>query len=502
MRDRLWTGSPWRRRAAALGLGAVAALGQAPFGLWAATLVALAFALWIAPRAPSGRAAAGFGWWLGTGYFLVALHWIVEPFLVDIGRHGWMAPFGLLFMAGGMALFWGAAGPAARRGPLAFALALALAEYLRSVILTGFPWALLGHIWIDTPVRHLAAFVGPHGLTAVTLVLAAIPAALPHRWPWRAGVGLTGAAVVLGGSSLWQTTMPAPGPDPEAPMVRIVQPNAPQDEKWQPGRAQFFFERALRLTSDDGPADLVVWPETSVPWSLGYAQDALDLVTEAAGGAPAVVGIQRIEGPRYYNSLVVLGPNAEVTELYDKSHLVPFGEYIPFGEVFGRFGIRGLASNEGGGYSAGPGGRTIQLPGIGAALPLICYEGIFAEEVGAVEPRPRLMLLITNDAWFGRFSGPYQHLAQARLRAVEQGLPMVRAANTGVSAMIDARGRVLESIPLGETGARDVALPPALPPTLYARTGDWWVVGALLAALALALSRRSSIAIDATRKSP
>ncbi|SLN70132.1 apolipoprotein N-acyltransferase [Roseisalinus antarcticus] len=496
MADTIWAGPRWRRMGAALGLGALAALGQAPVGFAPATLVALALILWLMRGAPRWPAAAWFGWCAGTGYFLVALHWIVEPFLVDVARDGWMAPFALVFMAGGLALFWALAfGLSARRGPLLLGLALVLAEYLRSVVMTGFPWVLLGHIWIGTSVGQLASLFGAHGLTAITVLLACVPSLWPGRGSVRAAAGLAAAALVWGAATAWDATLPEIAPPADAPIVRLVQPNAPQDEKWQPGKAEMFFRRQLAFTAEGPRPDLTVWPETSVPYWLDQADAALELVTEASRGAPVVVGIQRRDWPRLYNSLLVLGETGGVADRYDKAHLVPFGEYIPFGGLLARFGIHGLAANEGGGYTPGPGGRTVDIAGIGPALPLICYEGIFAEEIGAVAPRPRFMLLITNDAWFGQVAGPYQHLAQARLRAIEQGLPMVRVANTGISAMIDARGRLVEIIPMGEAGWRDVALPPALPPTLYAHTGDGPVIWVLLAAFALnlLLARRKAI---------
>jgi apolipoprotein N-acyltransferase len=167
-----------------------------------------------------------------------------------------------------------------------------------------------------------------------------------------------------------------------------------------------------------------------------------------------------------------MGPGGQVLSIYDKRHLVPFGEYMPGAQLLGRVGATGLARNLGIGFTPGTAPGPVELPGIGAALPLICYEGIFAEEITYGEARPRLLLLITNDAWFGQAAGPHQHLAQARLRAIEQGLPMVRVANTGISAMIDAKGRITAAIPLGAQGALDVPLPAALPATLYSRWGD------------------------------
>ena len=233
----------------------------------------------------------------------------------------------------------------------------------------------------------------------------------------------------------------------------------------------------VEMTGQGDIPDLIVWPETAVPYLLNYVQSDLSLLAGAARGAPLVFGIQRRDDEqRYFNSLVVMGQGGELRGVYDKRHLVPFGEYIPGGDLLGRFGISGLATTDGAGFARGNGDPRITLPGIGDAVPLICYEGIFAEEIDGATGRPRLLLLITNDAWFGQAAGPYQHLAQARLRAIEQGLPMVRVANTGVSAMIDARGQIVEALPLNTHGVIDVPLPQALPITLYARWGDWFLI--------------------------
>jgi apolipoprotein N-acyltransferase len=267
---------------------------------------------------------------------------------------------------------------------------------------------------------------------------------------------------------------PAAVPSADLPIVRLVQPNARQDQKWNAAYRDVFLNRLIELTSEGNAPDLVVWPETAVPFLLDQIEDDLRIFSDAARSAPLVFGIQRRDvQSRYYNSLVVMGAGGVVESIYDKRHLVPFGEYIPGGRLLGRFAPSGLASNLGGGFTSGSTEGAVILPGIGAAVALICYEGIFAEEISYGRDRPRLLLLITNDAWFGEAVGPQQHLAQALLRAIEQGLPMVRVANTGISAMIDAKGRVTASLPMGVDGALDAALPRALPATVYSRTGDW-----------------------------
>lgn len=455
----------------ALGSGALLSLALAPWHMLIGLPVALAAAGWLVLQAASARAAALAGWLFGLGYFAFGLSWILEPFQIDPDRHAWMAPFALVFLAAGLALFWGAAfGLAARLSHGAARLVMlvalwSLAEFGRAYLLTGFPWAAFGQFWIDTPAASLLPWIGPQGLALLTLV-AFLPLALLRKSP-AAGIlsPVLAAAIVLA----------VPAPDlagPSEKTVRIVQPNAPQDQKWHPDHRWEFVRRALAFSSEDPRPDLIVWPETAVPQLLNYAEDTLQVITEGAGGVPVLLGIQREDGGAYYNSAVLLDADGLPAATYDKAHLVPFGEYVPFGDFMAQFGIHGFASQAGAGYAAGPGARLMELP-IGSALPLICYEAVFPQDVNAAATRPDMLVQITNDAWFGTRSGPYQHLVQARMRALEQGLPMIRAANTGVSAMIAPDGQLLDQLPLGQAGYIDAALPMPLPPTLYSRTGDW-----------------------------
>jgi apolipoprotein N-acyltransferase len=318
----------------------------------------------------------------------------------------------------------------------------------------------------------------------LTLV-AFLPLAVIHQRPARAllpAVALAALAAFL--------------PEPPAPertehTVRLVQPNAPQHQKWHPDFRWDFVRRAMAFNAEGARPDMIIWPETSVPQLLNHAQETLEAVHQAALGVPLLIGIQREEDGAYYNSAAYLGPNGAVQGLYDKAHLVPFGEYVPFGDMMARFGIHGFASQAGAGYAAGPGARLLDLP-IGAALPLICYEVVFPQDVRAAPERPDVLVQITNDAWFGTRSGPYQHLVQARMRAAEQGLPMLRAANTGISGLIDPYGRLGPSLKLGEAGYVDVVLPAPLPETFFSRTGDWpvFILCVILGALAL---RRGTI---------
>jgi apolipoprotein N-acyltransferase len=483
----------WRARAAAFGAGLLAATGHAPLGAWWLALPGFVLVTALVAAAPRPRDAAFRALWAGAAYFGLALSWIVEPFLVDAPRHGWMAPFALLLMAFGLALFWAGAGALAHRGrppALMFAVALSGTEYLRGHILTGFPWAIPGQIWIDTPVAMGAAVMGADGLTLLTLLIAGFAAS------GRIG-GLRIAVILLGlswGAGLGR--LEEDEPPARATVLRLVQPNTPQDIKWDRAIARSLFDRLLSMTAEpaDGPAPaMVIWPETSVPYLLDISPQAVAEIGAAGGGSPVAVGIQRSDGDlRYFNALAVIDGGGQVTALYDKHHLVPFGEYMPFGDVLRDwFGITGLAAAEGYGYSAGPGPDLLDLgPVLGRVLPLICYEAVFPGIPRAVPERPDWLLQITNDAWFGTLSGPYQHLAQARLRAIEQGLPLIRVANTGVSAVIDAKGRILASLPLGTAGTLDHALPAALSATPFARWGDWPLL-LLLAGVAALLAARA-----------
>jgi apolipoprotein N-acyltransferase len=481
--------------------GAGAGLGQAPFDLWLATPLGLAALLLVVAGAPDGRSAFLRGLAGGAGHFALTLHWIVEPFFVTPEVHGWMAPFALVLFAGGLALFWAMASWAAVRlaaspvGRVALlAPLLTLAEALRSTILTGFPWALPGHALIDTPWLGLGGLVGAHGMTLLVLAVASL---------W-AGAALRGRGALVLGLSLPLLLVPyvlpragAPDAGPDAPVVRLVQPNAAQHLKWREDMIPVFWQRGRDLTAapadpDLGPPALVIWPETSLPVVLDRSDAARVQLAQAAGGAQVMIGVQRFEGFSVRNSLALLAPGGPVAAVYDKHHLVPFGEYLPLQGLAERLDIRALAAVMPGGYGPGPGPVAIDLgPELGTAFPMICYEAIFPGYIRQLDARPDWMAHVTNDAWFGTFSGPWQHLALARLRAAEQGLPVLRAANTGVSAVIDARGRILAALALGEAGYLDARLPPALPPTLYARTGDWpAILLALLFAGGIALAER------------
>ena len=492
-----------------VGLGVLMASGLAPLGFWWLALPALTRLIRLALAGSAAR-AGWIGWLGGVGYFGAGLNWIVEPFMVDAAHDGWMAPFAIILMATGLALFWGAGlGLGARlpRRGAGLVAGLTATEFLRGYILTGFPWALPAHIWIDTPIAQLDALVGPFGLTLLTLAAAALAAPLTPR-----GIGL-GLGLVASGWAYGDWVLAQPDPVPKGLTLRLVQPNAAQDAKWDPAHAQFFFDRLMAATSapssgpgsgpgsgpNSGPGkvDLVIWPETALPYLVEDNPDLPAMIAGAAHGVPVALGLQRVErkgqDQRGFNSLHVFGPDGALIAAYDKHHLVPFGEYIPFGDAaFDWLGISAFAAQTGNAYTAGPGPVLLDLGAhLGKVLPLICYEAVFPQDL-RVQGRADWILQVTNDAWFGTLSGPFQHAAQARLRAIEQGLPLARVANTGVTEMIDARGRITAALPFDTAGFLDVALPGALPAPPYARFGEIPAL-VLLAALGLLAIRRQSL---------
>ncbi|NJM83294.1 MAG: apolipoprotein N-acyltransferase, partial [Tabrizicola sp.] len=393
----------------------------------------------------------------------------------------------VVLLSFGLALFWGgAAAVAAGAGRPAFGLAvtLSLAELARGHLLTGFPWAMIGHVWIGTPVDQLASIGGPTALTLLTALVAAAPVA----WGWRGAAASALVLALVAGGGFWRLALPLP-PDGGI-TLRLVQPNAEQALKWDAEKADIYLQRQLELTRAEPVADMTIWPETALPYLLEYSPEIAPMITDASGGRPVILGLQREAEGRFYNSLRVLEQDGIATEVYDKAHLVPFGEYVPFGDMIAdRFGITAFAAQAGNSYTAGPGPKVLNLGRFGKVLPLICYEAVFPEEVNAAPERADWILQITNDAWFGVWTGPFQHFAQARLRAVEQGLPLVRVANTGVTAVIDARGRVIKALPFGIVGALDTVLPGPLPATIYARFGETPMI-LLIAVLGLVTLRR------------
>ena len=448
-------------------LGAGVALGHAPLSLWPISLLCLIAFLALARHSVT---PFRYGWIFGFGYFGITLNWIVEPFLVDIQTTGFMAPFALVLMSGGLAVFWGVAGSVARiLGPIGWVVGLSLAEFLRGILFTGFPWGLLSYTQAENPFVGIFAWVGPHGATLFLLVICYLCA----RRSWK----LAALVCAIVGTCTWIPLPEIQGDIPNT-TVRLVQPNAPQEQKWDPLYAPLFFDRMIDATRADPPVDLIVWPESALAPALNYASAEIAEIRSAAGNADIIFGILRLDARDQLFNTLALSREKQELQIYDKARLVPFGEYLPFEDWLLRNGFGFAPELFGVGFSAGTGAKRLILSSGLKVLPLICYEIIFPRAVAQGRKEADLIVQISNDAWFGTFSGPAQHLEITRLRAIEQGITILRVSNPGISAVIDGRGQMVAQMPLNTTGFLDVIVPLSQYITPYARFGDWiyWIL--------------------------
>jgi apolipoprotein N-acyltransferase len=499
----------------ALGAGVLAALVHPPFGFLPG-LVAYPLLMLLAERSATVRGSFWVGWLSGFGYFLVGCWWVAEAFLVNPAQ-AWMAPFAASLLPAGVGLFWGVASALYRRFAsvgvtrvLVFATFFCLLEWLRGHVLTGFPWNPAGAGWAaGSAVSQFASVAGVYGLGLVTVAAAAsfAPLAAGRLSRAKAGVALAGmltlAALFLGG------TVRLMGAEVQETRtrVRIVQPDIDQASKWTPEAYRSIVDRYVALTAGPGTQrpDLIVWPEGALPASFNNVfspgePSGAAISAALQPGQTLLAGFSRGErdpegGARYFNSLVALhdegGEGLRVAAIYDKHRLVPFGEFLPLGGVMGALGIRSLVHMPAD-FSAGPTPAPIDLPNGPRVQPLICYESLYPGFTPAGVGRPEWIVNVSNDAWFGATSGPIQHLNLASYRAIETGLPVVRATPTGVSAIIDPWGRVIDGQRLdsGQSGVIDAWLPGPTEPTLFGRLGDlpFWLM--VLAGLMPLLIRR------------
>ncbi len=521
----------WRRMLAAMVPGALGALAMPPFGVW--PVLALSFPALVllldgacAGRRPLARLrpAMAIGWGFGFGYFLASLWWIGAAFLVDAAAFGWLLPFAVVTMPAGLALFTalGAALAALLWRPgsqrlFAFATAFTAAELLRANVLSGFPWNSFGYAFAQSGLlMQSAALVGVFGLSFFALLLLSTPA-LALTGTSRAGrwTGPLLAVLLLALAAGWGALRLHQNPTSFVPGVhlRLMQPALSQDQKFNYGRSREVLYDYLALsarpskTYPQGLADVsvLVWPESAFPFIYEREPWAAELIGQALPeNVTLVTGAVRYGPPPpgqhspFFNAIRVIDHEGKVLVNTDKVHLVPFGEYLPFQSFLESLGLQQLTRVRGG-FSSGEGLRPLHVPGLPPAAPLICYEVIFPGAVMPQGPRPRLMLNLTNDAWFGETPGPYQHFAQARLRAVEEGLPLIRAANSGISAIIDPVGRIVALGPLGMRTVVDGPLPQALESPPVAALHLYSVIYILL--LAGLISTRFRLSAQVTRKS-
>lgn len=516
MAHRLAVMSGWRRYGLAFLLGICATATLPPVDLTPLLWVAFPGLLWLDDGSTSGWASFRLGYAFGFGFFVSGLYWIAGALFVDLASFWWLVPVAVAGLPAVFALYTGLVLLATNlavthlRLPgtarvFAFAIAWTAAEWIRGHAFTGLPWNLIGYAWSGgfpgaILMLQSVAWVGIYGLSFVTVLTASLPALFgtPSLAPMSSRRRLAPAIAagllvlvpaLLGALRLGTTPTVATGV-----RLRIVQPSIPQIMKWDPGAAERNFRLLVDLSRAPAakPVAAVVWPEAATPFLLERdAARRREVGAVAPVGGYVITGAVRANPPpgpvvQIWNSLEALDRNGDVVALYDKAHLVPFGEYVPFRTSLPLRKITPGTLD----YAAGPGPRTIALPGLPPFVPLICYEIIFPGAIIDEKDRPAWILNVTNDAWYGRSSGPYQHFAIARTRAVEEGLPVLRGANNGISGVVDPTGRVLARIDLDTVGYADLPLPAAEGVTPYARGGDWillvlLMVGALPVALRL-----------------
>jgi apolipoprotein N-acyltransferase len=524
----------WRRRAIAFLAGAVGALALPPFEFWPAMMAPMMAAVWLIDGSAnvgaggrstvrSVRSAFAAGWWWGFGYFVAGLWWLGHAFLVEADKFAWALPLGVLALPAGLA-FFPALGFAFARllwssGPariLALAVGLCASEWLRAVVLTGFPWNEFGMaLGQNLVLAQFASIAGLHGLTLLTVAIFAAPATLADEGNgrWLARPIVLGFAALAALAAFGAFRLSAP----DAPLIadvklRIMQTNMAQDDSFAARNKDAIMQRYLDLSdratspNSTGVADVthLIWPESAFPFLLARDPKALAQIADLLrGGATLITGAARLAEPmpgdrraHYFNAIQVVDRHGALLDRYDKIHLVPFGEYLPWADLLDRLGVTQFVHFPGG-FDAGSGPAVLHAPGLPDALPLICYEAVFPQDIGALfrpnDSRPAWMLNLTDDAWFGLTPGPYQHFAQARLQTIERGLPLVRAANGGLSAVVDGLGRVIAQLPLGVESVLDSPLPAPRPPTFYSRFGalaPLSMLAVLLAASALFKRRR------------
>ncbi len=511
----------WRRVIIAFVAGAASSLALAPINAWPILFLTFPILIWLVDGSAAGRwsgaiTAAIAGWCFGFGYFVAGLYWIGYAFLVDAKTFAWLLPVAVAGLPAYLALYTALGLAAARliwvRGPtrvLALAATLAGAEWLRGHLLSGFPWNAFGYALTEPlALAQSVSLTGIWGLTFLCIAICASPAVLaddladtPHpRRPLIVGLLVLAALTSYGVVRLWQH----PTTYVDGVKLRIMQPNLQQDEKFNYAAKEQVMEHYLRLSNrSTGPnsngvhdVTVLIWPESAFPFFLTQEPDTLtqitgllkpstELITGAVRPAPGASA----SNPHAYNSVYVIDPDGSIRGIYDKVHLVPFGEYLPFQRMLERLGLRQLTKQVGG-FLSGDHRRAMNVPGAPKMLPLICYEAIFPGAAVPPGERPGWLVNVTNDGWFGISTGPYQHFQQARVLAIAEGLPLVRAANTGISGVIDPVGRVVDALPLGVEGVLDASLPRAIGMTTYVRFGDDALILFMVVGLILVTRRR------------
>jgi apolipoprotein N-acyltransferase len=507
---RVYQLSGWRRTAVVMLLGCVSVLALPPLHIIPALIPAFVGLVWLVAATKTWRGAFWVGWCFGFGYYCAGLYWIANALLTKPEEFGAFVPFAVGGLSALLAVFVALTTVLAfmtRATGVLLVLAMAggwaISEWLRSFVLTGFPWNLIASVWVSTDsVLQISAVIGPFGLGLITVVAAAMPAALlPRREGVR--IGLTAvllAFLCVAGTAIYGAVRLHQAGAPhyvDGVRLRLVQPNIPQQLKWKPDLRIKHVEDQIELGATDTAVrpTHVIWSEVAAPLFLAQHPSLLSAVGAGTpdGGLTILGTLRRTPADKpfeLWNSLIAINPAGQPVATYDKAHLVPFGEYVPFRSIIDIPSITGGTD-----FTPGVGPQTLRIPGTPSFSPLICYEVIFPGAVVDSSDRPEWILNITNDAWYGYSAGPFQHFAAARMRAVEEGLPLVRVANTGVSAIVDPYGRIVERLGLSERGIVDGPLPRALQKeTLYGRYGN--ILFLVIAVILLLLARMGTRKLD------
>ncbi|MFM7083540.1 MAG: apolipoprotein N-acyltransferase [Hyphomicrobium sp.] len=535
IKDKIVQSQGWKRNTLTFLCGLFSVFSLAPFFISPILFLTFPFLVWMLEK-PFGMAlntrkiwqSFQDGWWFGFGYFFAGLFWVGEAFLVEAEVFGWLLPFAVLLLPAGLAIFYGAAAILTTSfwrpglsGLLIMAVLFSSVEWLRGHILTGFPWNILGYALTSNVVMMQAAgIIGIYGLTLWTILFFSSPLVLLEqnlnhknciKKKITSFVVVVTPAVLMYFYGVFQIPI-NDNYEHNRPRVRLVQPSVPQREKWMVEKQGEIFSLHLNLSRQNeekpndlsNPFDLIVWPEAAMPFRPLEHPEALEALSALLKGSETIllsgglrVDFSKAESaqdgakniPRLFNSIFAFSSGGDMLGIYDKIHLVPFGEYLPFQKYLELIGFQQLTKIRGG-FTSGPNPRPLfKLKGLPTFSGLICYEAIFPGQIVQGSERPEFLINVTNDGWFGETIGPYQHLHQTRVRAVEEGLPILRAANNGISAVIDSYGRIRASLGLNKRGVIDATLPPMNKPPLYAIWGDgiYFLNALLFLALAFVL---------------
>ena len=452
-------------------LGSLCALGNNPWALWYLSILSLILWFSIVIKNDISKKIFKETFQFGFGYFAISLIWIVEPFFVEPWVHGWIAPIALIALPSFLALIWAIFAFLGHYylSSIGMVIGLSLAEYSRLYLLTGFPWATISYILLDTKAEKWLSLLGPYGLSLFLLLTCFI---IARTLQIRTKINTFSAICTISTLFFVPYFFEDQNQKNLNVSIRLIQPNAVQEKKWSEEFAPVFFEQMIEMTAQQPKPDVVIWPETSLYLPYNSAFDELDRMRKAAEESILIFGALQIDPTNFLKNSLIIENNKQETVFYDKAKLVPFGEYLPFINLKSYFKISEQSNLFGGGFKKGEGSKLLNLPNGLKFVPLICYEAVFSNFLKPSVTNADFILQITNDAWFGKSIGPQQHLAQLRIRAIEYGLPVIRVANTGISAIIDANGKVIDNLEINKSGYLDSFIPSRKDNTIYGLFGD------------------------------